>query len=129
MENDFEEALLNIDAFCRVLAKKIAENEEVDLEPELIENLLRRKYVVEVYDERLEQDGPLIDVFEDEKQIKILVQCSRSEDEIVFNSGDWGTEILIGKWQRIVLPIEHLDTSKVMVRFGNQIMEMIIQKY
>ncbi|MBS7625219.1 hypothetical protein KEJ29_06565 [Candidatus Bathyarchaeota archaeon] len=129
MENDFEEALSNIDAFCRVLAKKIAENEEADLEPELIENLLRRKYVVEVYDGCLEWDRPLIDVFEDEKQIKILIQCSRNEDEILFNSGDWGTEILIGKWQRIVLPIEHLDTSKVTVRFRNQLMEITIQKY
>ncbi|MEM3174247.1 MAG: hypothetical protein QXU02_05085, partial [Candidatus Bathyarchaeia archaeon] len=63
MENDFEEALSNIDAFCRVLAKKIAENEEADLEPELIENLLRRKYVAEVYDGCLEWDRPLIDVF------------------------------------------------------------------
>lgn len=129
MENNFKEALLNIEVFCRVLAQKIAENEEADSEPELIENLLKKKYIVEVYDRLLEQDGPLVDVFEDENRIKILVQYSCSKGEIVFNSGDNGTEILIGKGQKIILPIEHLDISKVTVRYGKQVTEIIIQKY
>lgn len=129
MENNFKEALLNIEVFCRVLAQKIAENEEADSEPELIENLLKKKYIVEVYDRLPEQDGPLVDVFEDENRIKILVQYSCSKGEIVFNSGDNGAEILIGKGQKIILPIEHLDISKVTVRYGKQVMEIIIQKY
>ena len=129
MESNFEEALLNIEAFCRVLAQKIAENEEADSEPEPIENLLKKKYIVEIYDRLPKQDGPLVDVFENENQVNILVQCSCNKDEIVFNSRDGGTEILIGKWQRIALPIEHLDISKVTVRYGKQVMEITIQKY
>jgi len=47
---DVQEQLRNIDVFCKVLVKKIVENEnglENDIPVEPIENLLRKKYIVE----------------------------------------------------------------------------------
>jgi hypothetical protein len=74
MVNNFEEALLNIDVFCKVLVKKMIE-EEPHLKPEPIENLLKRKYLIEGEDYSLEDDV-LVDIFEDERQVRILARCS-----------------------------------------------------
>ena len=83
----FEEALRNIDIFCRILVKKMVEDEDCsqDIVVEPIANLLRRKYIIE---ENLESkpltkyliplpqaEEPLIDVFEDENYVKIFLQC------------------------------------------------------
>jgi hypothetical protein len=93
--DDFEEALQNIDAFCRVLVKKLVENENerdnnVVMEP--MEKLLLRKYIIEEHAESSplaksliplpQAEKPLIDVFEDDNYVKVLMQC-RCKDQKV----------------------------------------------
>ncbi|MEM1582540.1 MAG: hypothetical protein QXK89_08545 [Candidatus Bathyarchaeia archaeon] len=129
MNNNFEEALLNIDAFCRVLVRKMVENGEPYSEPEPIEKLLRKKYSVEVCKDYLSWKEPLIDVFEDEKQIKILAYCSCKNQDVKFNPGVGCTELWIGKNQRIELPVVISNTYKTTaIKCNNQTLEIIIQK-
>ncbi|MBS7606935.1 hypothetical protein KEJ14_03730 [Candidatus Bathyarchaeota archaeon] len=127
MGNSFEEALSNINVFCSVLVRKIIEGEETQIKPELIENMLRRKYTVEIYRDYGEEES-LVDVFEDEKKVKILVRCSCKEREIEFHPHKYYTEIWIGKNQKIRLPIDPPDMNKTTVRCNNQILEITIRK-
>jgi HSP20 family molecular chaperone IbpA len=127
MENNIEETLSNIEVFCRVLIKKIFEEEESHLKPSLIKNLVRRKYTIEVYEDQLKM-GPLVDVFEDEKYIKILVQYLCRDKEVSFCMNEGCTEIWIGREQKIKLPIKHLDVSKAVIKYNNQTLEILIQK-
>lgn len=127
MGNSFEEALSNINVFCSVLVRKIIEGEETQIKPELIENMLRRKYTVEIYEDCREEE-PLVDVFEDEKKVRILVRCSCKEQEIEFHPHEDCTEIWIGRKQKIKLPIDPPDMNKTTVKCNNQILEIIIRK-
>jgi len=55
---DFEEALRNIDIFLRILAKKISEDEDYqqNMKVEPMENLLRKKYIIEEHGLILQQN-------------------------------------------------------------------------
>jgi len=135
MSDDFEEALRNIDVFCRVLAKKLVEslkeeeyNKENPLEP--MEKLLKRKYVIE---ERFEQtpkgkhfiplphvEEPLIDIFEDENYVKVLMQCRCKDQRITINKIDDGLQICLEDvcW-KLNLPIKELHVENMVMKCNN----------
>ncbi|MCW1310019.1 MAG: hypothetical protein QXP04_04990, partial [Candidatus Nanoarchaeia archaeon] len=95
-----EEALQNIEVFCRVLVEKIVQYErgiESNVAVEPMEKLLREKYVIKedfrgkYLTKKSEMnltsgfipapqiEEPLIDIFEEENRIKIIMQHNCSE--------------------------------------------------
>ncbi|MEM1544484.1 MAG: hypothetical protein QW804_05650 [Candidatus Bathyarchaeia archaeon] len=127
MSNSFEEALLNIDVFCSVLVKKIMGGEEARVEPEPIEKMLRKKHTVEVYG-RCGCEEPLIDIFEDEKNVKVLIQHLFRGREIEIHPNKDCVEIWINRSQKIKLPLDPSDLNKTAIKWGSQFLEIIIQK-
>jgi hypothetical protein len=94
---NFEETLQNIDGFCKVIVKKMPENMaelENKIVVEQIENPLPKESIA---NEPLETgssnsqfiplsqvEEPLIDVFEEEDFLRILVQCHCREQQVKF---------------------------------------------
>ncbi|MEM1587108.1 MAG: hypothetical protein QXX99_07245 [Candidatus Bathyarchaeia archaeon] len=128
MCSDFEEILMNIEIFCRILADKISGVRKSCVKPEPIEKLLRRKAVIEVCEKDFEGREPLIDFFEDEKQIKILALTQPPNNGVTLNPNVEFTEVIIGGHLKIKLPIKTLDLSKVHVNSNNWTLEIIIEK-
>ena len=137
-ETDFEEALKNIDVFCRVLAKKLAEADRDDIKVEPIENLLRKKSEVEKYEEsdlsrtliplpHLEE--PLVDVVEDESYVKVLIQCRCEEQKVTVNPHADGLEVCTDRCQKIALPATRLKVNDMIARcYRNKVLEIVIPK-
>lgn len=137
----FEEALRNIDIFCRILVKKMVEDEDCsqDIVVEPIENLLRRKYIIE---ENLESkpltryliplpqaEEPLIDVFEDENYVKIFLQCRCKDQKVIIHTDIDSLEICTEECQKLNLPVKHLQIENMIVRCNNnEVLELIFQK-
>ncbi|MEM1566161.1 MAG: hypothetical protein QW510_03615 [Candidatus Bathyarchaeia archaeon] len=133
MNDDFEEALRNIDVFCKILAKKLVESlgersdDKNPLEP--MEKLLKRKYV---FEEQIESstvrhfiplphlEEPLIDIFEDENYVKILMQCRCRDHRITVDKCDDGLQICIENtcW-KLDLPVEELKVENMVMRCNN----------
>jgi hypothetical protein len=138
MSDDFEEAIRNIDVFCKVLAKKLVESlkeeengeseKENPIEP--MEKLLRRKYVIE---EKFEEnpkvkhfiplphiEEPLIDVFEDENYVKVLMQCRCKDQRVTVNKFDDGLQICLEStcW-KLNLPVEELQVENMIMKCNN----------
>lgn len=139
--DDLEEALHNIDVFCKVLAKKLVESlkeeengesskasKENPLEP--IEKLLKRKYV---FEEKFEEkptvkhfiplphiEEPLIDIFEDENYVRILMQCRCRDQRVTVNKFDDGLQICLENicWN-INLPVEELQVENMIMKCNN----------
>ncbi|MBS7635311.1 hypothetical protein KEJ34_07520 [Candidatus Bathyarchaeota archaeon] len=126
--NNFEETLANIDVFCKVLVRKMIKDDDCSAEPELIENLLRRKYAVEVHEDYDWLKEPLIDVFEDEEQIKILVQHQCKNWEIAIRPYEDYVEIWVDESKKIKLPINRLDINDAVIKRNNQAVEITILK-
>lgn len=131
--DNFEEALRNIDVFCKVLIKKMFDNEnetEKNMVIEPMEKLLRKKYVIE---ERIEKtpevkhfiplphiDEPLIDIFEDDTYVKVLVQCRCREQKITVNKHDDGLQICLeNECWKLNLPTSHLQVENMIMRCNN----------
>ena len=57
-ETDFEEALKNIDVFCRVLAKKLAEADRADIK--VANSLLQLKETIEIECNKFLQVAPVV---------------------------------------------------------------------
>ncbi|MCX8171474.1 MAG: hypothetical protein N3E47_05850 [Candidatus Bathyarchaeota archaeon] len=125
MGDSFEEALSNIDVFCSVLVRKMIEDKEPQIKPEPIENILRKKFIVR--DGGFEWKEPLIDVFEDEKQMRILMQFSSGGEKVELHPREDCMEIWVGKNQRIKLTIDP-DTDKTTVKWANRVLEITVQK-
>jgi hypothetical protein len=136
--DDFEEAIRNIDVFCKVLAKKLVESlkeeengefkKENPIDP--MEKLLKRKYVIE---ERFEEnptvkyfiplphlEEPLIDIFEDENYVKVLVQCRCRSQRVRVNKFDDGLQICLENncW-KLNLPVEQLQVENMIMKCNN----------
>ncbi|MEM3626741.1 MAG: hypothetical protein QXZ25_01810 [Candidatus Bathyarchaeia archaeon] len=151
---DFEEALRNIDVFCKVLVKKIVEgeSENLDIIVEPMEKLLVSKYA---FEERYglsplakstiplpHLEEPLIDIFEDENYVKILVQCQCKHQKVTFHmdtngmeicerkchEDDEGKEICIDRCQRLELPTRHLQIERATTKCNNSVFELNIPK-
>jgi hypothetical protein len=141
--DDFEEALRNIDAFCRVLAKKLAENEDEprkDIVVEPVEKLFRRKYIIE---EVLEQnplvknliplpqvEEPLIDIFEDSSYIKVLMQCRCKDQKVTVHRDLNGLQICVEEeCRKLNLPVEQLHIESMVIKCNNnEVFEVEIPK-
>lgn len=126
--NNFEEALSNIDVFYRVLVRKLIEDDDCSPEPEPIENLLRRKYSMETYEDYDWLKEPLIDVFENEEQIKILMQHQCKNREITIRPYEDYVEVWVGEDRKIKLPIKRLDINDAVIKCNNQTVEITILK-
>jgi hypothetical protein len=154
--DNIEEALRNIDVFCRVLVKKMVENDsyvENNAAVDPIESLLRRKYIIEGQFEsqplskymiplpHLEE--PLIDIFEDDNYVRVLVECRCKEQEVTVKrdidgllickkecfTNSEGQEICVDKCQKINVPIEHLQMEDIVTKcINNAAFEINIPK-
>lgn len=130
---EFEEALRNIDVFCKVLVRKIIESEKelegnVTVEP--IEKLLRRKYILE---EKLENtmegkhfiplphiEEPLIDVFEGDNYVKVLMQCRCKDQRITVNKHDDELQICLeNECWKLSLPAGQLQVENMIMKCNN----------
>lgn len=141
--DDFEEALRNIDVFCRVLVKKIIESEKETegcaiVEP--IEKLLRRKHLIE---EKIEShptvkgfiplphvEEPLIDVFEEDNSVKVLMQCRCRSREVKIRKYENSLQICLDNecW-KLNLPMDQLQVENIAVKCNNnEALEVIIPK-
>lgn len=137
---DFEEALRNIDIFCRILVKKIVEDEDCtqNIVVEPIENLLRRKYIIEESQESKTSSGcliplphaeePLIDVFENEDYVKIFLQCHCRDQKVTIHTDVGGLEICTQECQKLNLPVKYLQVENMIVRCNNEVIEIDIPK-
>ena len=138
---DLEEALRNIDVFCRVLVKKIVEDADysqgVVVEP--VEKLLRRKYIAE---EHLESnpspkhliplphaEKPLIDIFENDDYVKVLMQCRCKDKKVTIYTDVDNMEICTEECQKLNLSVKHLQLENMVVRCNNnEVLEINIPK-
>jgi len=139
---DFEEALHNIDVFCRTLVKKIVQDDDssqsIAVEP--IENLLRRKYRIE---ESLESnpsakylmpvpdvEEPLVDMFDGKDYVKIFIQCRcQGKDVRVHTNMDNDIEICVEECRKLNLPARRLNIENIVVKCNNNmVLEVSIPK-
>ena len=139
MENS-EEGLRNIDVFLRTLVKKIAEHDDCyetnKVEP--IENLLRKKYIIEKHSKSnasakntipLPQTAePLVDVFEDDKCVRILMQHRCNNEKVVIHTDADGLEICSKERRKLKIPMKHLQAENMIVRCNNEVLEINIPK-
>lgn len=137
----FEEALRNIDIFCRILVKKMVEDEDCsqDIMVDPIANLLRRKYIIEENSESKtltryliplpQAEDPLIDVFEDENYVKIFLQSRCKDQKMTIHTGTDSLEICTKECQKLNLPVKHLQVENMIVRCNNnEVLEIDIPK-
>lgn len=127
--DDFEEALRNIDVFCKVLVKKMIESEkesESSLAVEPMEKLLRRKYVIEENPEvkhfiplpHIEE--PLIDIFEDNAYVKVLMQCRCKDQRVTVQKHDNGLQICLeNECWKLELPVSQLQVENMIMKCNN----------
>jgi len=151
--DDFEEALQNIDAFCRILVKKLVDNEDSNIVVEPIEELLYRKNIIDTQAEPNpspkhliplpQAEEPLIDIFEDNNHVKVLMQCHCKDQPVtVHASADIveickkechtnaeGLEICVDKCQKLDVPIKHLEVENMTAKCSkNTVFEVSIPK-
>lgn len=153
--SDFEEALRNIDVYCRVLAKKMIDAEKQEgsniiVQP--IEDLLRRKYIVEREEPKSVKppiiplphlETPLVDVFEDKDQFKVLMQCHCRNQRVTVHTDvdsmeickkecytdSQGTEVCSDNCQRLDIPVDRLQIEKMVSKCkNNEVFEIDIPK-
>jgi len=154
MNDDLEEALRNIDIFCKVLVNKMVEDKENnDIVVEPIEKLLQRKYIVEEHSASsplakhlipLPQfEDPLIDVFEDDNYVKVLVQCRCKKQKVTVHTDIDGLEICREEChndtdglqvcrddcRKLNLPVKHLQIENMTAKCNNnEVLEVNIPK-
>jgi hypothetical protein len=131
--DNFEEALRNIDVFCKVLVKKMIESEkesESSLAVEPMEKLLRRKYVIEEKIEKNHEvkhfiplphiEEPLIDIFEDNAYVKVLMQCRCKDQRVTVQKHDNGLQICLeNECWKLELPVSQLQVENMIMKCNN----------
>lgn len=130
MSNNVDEALKNIDVFCKVLVDKISGESKTYKRPEPIENLLKKKVTVEVCKEHALLEEPLVDFFEDEKQIKILVLTQHlPSNKLTLGSDSGHLEVRIGECLKIKIPSSsHFGIGKVDIERSSYTLEITLEK-
>lgn len=137
---DLEEALRNIDVFCRTLVKKIAEDENytqnITVEP--IENLLRKKNIAEEHSDPNplanhliplpNAEKPLIDVFEDDSYVRILMKCRCENQKVTVHTDAGNLRIRTEECGKLHLPIQNLQIENMTVRCNNEVLQISIPK-
>jgi len=152
--NNFEDALRNIDVFCKVLVNKIVENEENnDITVEPMEHLVYKKYIIsEQVDSspinrnfiplpQLEE--PLIDIFEEDNYVRILMQCRCKDQKVTLHpnidgleickkechTNEEGREICVDKCQKLKVPVKELQIEEMAAKCNNnEVLEVTIPK-
>lgn len=139
--DDLARVLENIDVFLKTLVQKMAEDEpESTIAVEPIEKLLRVRDITA--DETLEPnplertliplpqlDEPLIDVFEDENHIKVLMQCRCREQNVTIHREADGLELCTKECQKIDIPLTHLQVEHMISKCNNnEVFEIDIPK-
>jgi hypothetical protein len=124
-----EEALRNVDVFCRVLVRKMVDEEKGNVAVEPIEKLLFKKAVTEAQPKLnpLEEhliplphlEEPLIDVIEAEDNVEVLMQCRCNDEKVQIHSDANGLEICTDKCQKLELPTKNLQIENVTSRCNN----------
>jgi HSP20 family molecular chaperone IbpA len=154
--DELEEALRNIDIFCKIVVEKMVEkqeNTENAATAEPIEDLLRRKYVIEEHFEPNpaspqliplpQMEEPLIDVFEDDNYVKVLMQCHCKDQRVDIHTGIDGVqickkecytnlegrEICKDECRKLNLPVDHLRIDNMTSKCNNnEVLEIDIPK-
>jgi HSP20 family molecular chaperone IbpA len=140
--DDLENALKNIDVFCKALVEKLVEDEdkaEKNITFESIEKLLRKKDGTEEAFESdpLEKhliplphlDEPLIDILEDDKHIKILMQCRCKDQKVTIHKDVDGVEICAKECRKLNLPVTSSQIENMSSKCNNnQVLEVDIPK-
>jgi len=152
---DFEEALRNIDVFCKVLVNKMVENEEnnSDIIIEPIESLIYKKYVIsEQVNSSLinrnfiplpQLEEPLIDIFEEGNYVRILIQCRCKEQKVTIHpsidgleickrechKNSEGLEVCVDKCQKLNVPVAELQIEDMAIKCSNnEVFEVTIPR-
>jgi hypothetical protein len=156
---DFEEALQNIDSFCKVIVKKMPESTTELKDNTIVKPIENPPLTKSTSNETLETDPsnryliplpqseePLIDIFEEEDYVRVLVQCRCREQQVTFyvcadgirickeecNVNANGGEICVDYCQNINLRPDHLQLENrlfvVAKCNNNQVLEAMIPK-
>lgn len=127
--DNLEEALRNIDIFCKAVVKKMVESEnkadnKIIVEP--VEKLLRRKYIIEESSSAKhliplpQLDEPLIDIFEDDNYVKVLMQCRCKDQKVTINRHVDGLEICAEEeCRKLDLPVGQLQIENMVMKCNN----------
>jgi hypothetical protein len=151
--DNFEEALRNIDVFCRTLVKKLVDNEDDNIVVEPMEELLYRKKIIDTQVESNpspkhliplpQAEEPLIDIFEDNNNVKVLMQCRCKDQPVTVHANTdsveickkechtnaEGLETCTDKCQKLDVPIEHLEVENMTAKCSkNTVFEVSIPK-
>jgi hypothetical protein len=151
--DDFEEALRNIDVFCKILVKKLVDNEDSNVVVEPIEKLLYRKNIIDKQAEPNpspehliplpQAEEPLVDIFEDNNSVKVLMQCRCKEQKVTLHTAKDGLEICktechtaadgqeicTDKCQKLDVPVESLQIENMAAKCSkNAVFEVNIPK-
>jgi hypothetical protein len=142
----FEEALNNIDIFCKTLVKKMLQDDDeqtsnITIEP--MEKLLIRKNIIEENTELSplrksfiplpQAENPLVDVFEDDKHVKVLMQCRCKDQEVTVHTdansveickrechtNSEGEEVCTDKCQKLDVPTQRLQVENMIQKCSN----------
>jgi hypothetical protein len=154
--DNLEEALENIDIFCRTLVKKILESENeqtnnITVEP--MEKLLLRKNVIEDSTESSplsksliplpQAEEPLVDVLEDDSYVKVLMQCRCRDQKVTIHTAndgieickrecrtnEEGAEVCTDKCQKLDLSTKRLQVENIVSKCtNNTVLEIDIPK-
>jgi hypothetical protein len=149
----FEEVLQNINSFCKVKIEKIPKNNddaEYTQNPPQTNQNKNEPLAIDSPNRSLipssQIEEPLIDIFEEEDQVRILVQCRCREQELTFyDCADGiricgqechvnadGAEICTEKCQKIILRTEQLQLEKrlfiIATCKNNSVLEATIPK-
>lgn len=152
--DDFEEALRNIDVFCKALVEKLVSDEDstgAAIEP--MEKLLYKKYVMDAQLEPTQQprhliplpqlEEPLVDVFEEDNYVRVLMQCRCKEQKVTVQTSNDnleickrechtnsdGVEICTDKCRRLDVPVKKLQVKDMTAKCSNNaVFEVSIPK-
>ena len=154
----FEEALQNIDSFCKVEIERMPLNIDEPINSN-VEFIQEQPQINRIINEPLATnfpnihliplphiEEPLIDIFEEEDNVRILMQCNCREQDVTFYVSADGiricrqechinadkTEICTEKCQKISLRTEYLQLDKRLFIIAscnnNQVLEATIPK-
>jgi len=137
---DLENALRNIDVFCRILVEKIVKDEDSaqSAAAEPIEDLLKRRYIradaeadsSKGYLIPLPQaEEPLVDMFEDENSVKVFFQCSCQDNKVQIVTRADAIEICVEECRKLNLPTTYLNFEDMVVKCNNnRVLKIAIPK-
>jgi len=146
LTESFEEGLRNIDVFLQTLVRKILESdsdtcsEESKIEP--IQDILRGKYIrkctigncaesdalTEYMIPLPHAEERLVDVFEDDKYVKVLMENRCKNQEVEIHTHFDVLEICTEECVKLNMPTAHLQMENMIVTCNNETLEIRIPK-